>query len=129
VKRGGFFLCQSVGSGFGFGLGGEADGLGVVCTLREELLGEDIDSAFSSDMMSDVLAFADNRDVLLTGLLNPQIVRTAHMLDMRCIIIVRGKTATDEIKRLAAENHIALLETKLTMYVASGKLYEGGLGR
>ena len=85
--------------------------------------------AFGSDMMSDVLAFAENRDVLLTGLLNPQIVRTAHMQDMRCIIIVRGKTATEEIKRLAAENHIALLETKLSMYEASGKLYEGGLGR
>lgn len=90
---------------------------------------EDLTGAFGSDMMSDVLAFAENRDVLLTGLLNPQIVRTAHMLDMRCIIVVRGKTATEEIKRLAAENRIALLETKLTMYEASGKLYEGGLGR
>ena len=90
---------------------------------------EDLNGAFGSDMMSDVLAFAENRDVLLTGLLNPQIVRTAHMLDMRCIIIVRGKTATEEIKRRAAENHIALLETKLSMYEASGKLYEGGLGR
>ena len=89
----------------------------------------DLQGAFGSDMMSDVLAFAENRDVLLTGLLNPQIVRTAHMQDMRCIIIVRGKTATEEIKRLAAENRIALLETKLTMYEASGKLYEGGLGR
>ncbi len=90
---------------------------------------EDLTGAFGSDMMSDVLAFAENRDVLLTGLLNPQIVRTAHMLDMRCIIIVRGKTATEEIKRLAAENGIVLLETKMTMYEASGKLYEGGLGR
>ena len=89
----------------------------------------DLQGAFGSDMMSDVLAFADDRDVLLTGLLNPQIVRTAHMLDMRCIIIVRGKKATDEIKTLAKENHIALLETKLTMYEASGRLYEGGLGR
>ncbi len=90
---------------------------------------EDLVGAFGSDMMSDVLAFAENRDVLLTGLLNPQIVRTAHMQDMRCIVIVRGKSATDEIKRLAKENHIALLETELTMYESCGKLYEGGLGR
>ena len=89
----------------------------------------DLQGAFGSDMMSDVLAFADDRDVLLTGLLNPQIVRTAHMLDMRCIIIVRGKTATEEIKRLAAENDIAVLETRKSMYEASGRLYEGGLGR
>ena len=92
-------------------------------------LDEDLTGAFGSDMMSDVLAFAENRDVLLTGLLNPQIVRTAHMLDMQCIIIVRGKTATEEIKRLAQINDIVLMETKLSMFEASGRLYEGGLGR
>lgn len=106
-----------------------AERIDAVVYAEPDQIDEDLTGAFGSDMMSDVLAFAENRDVLLTGLLNPQIVRTAHMLDMRCIIIVRGKTATDEIKRLAAENRIALLETKLTMYEASGKLYEGGLGR
>ena len=106
-----------------------AERIDAVVYAEPEQMDEDMNGAFGSDMMSDVLAFAEDRDVLLTGLLNPQIVRTAHMLDMSCIIIVRGKTATEEIKRLAAENHIALLETKLTMYEASGKLYEGGLGR
>ena len=96
---------------------------------EEDQLDMDLQGAFGSDMMSDVLAFAENRDVLITGLLNPQIVRTAHMQDMSCIIIVRGKSATAEIRELAAQNHIALLETALTMYEASGKLYEGGLGR
>ena len=89
----------------------------------------DLQGAFGSDMMSDVLAFVTDQTVLLTGLVNEQVIRTAAMLDMHCIIIVRGKKATDEIKTLAAQNHIALLETKLTMYEASGKLYEGGLGR
>jgi predicted transcriptional regulator len=106
-----------------------AERIDAVVYAEPEQLDEDMNGAFGSDMMSDVLAFAEDRDVLLTGLLNPQIVRTAHMLDMSCIIIVRGKTATEEIKRLAADNQIALLETKLTMYEASGKLYEGGLGR
>ncbi len=106
-----------------------AERIDAAVYAEPDQIDEEMTGAFGSDMMSDVLAFAENRDVLLTGLLNPQIVRTAHMLDMRCIIIVRGKTATEEIKRLAAENHIALLETQLTMYEASGKLYEGGLGR
>ena len=106
-----------------------AERIDAVVYAEPDQMDVDLTGAFGSDMMSDVLAFAENRDVLLTGLLNPQIVRTAHMLDMRCIIVVRGKTATEEIKRLAAENGIALLETKLTMYEASGKLYEGGLGR
>ena len=106
-----------------------AERLEATVYAEPDQLDIDLQGAFGSDMMSDVLAFAENRDVLLTGLLNPQIVRTAHMLDMRCIIIVRGKTATEEIRRLAEANQIALLETKLSMYEASGKLYEGGLGR
>ena len=106
-----------------------AERIDAVVYAQPDQLDTELTGAFGSDMMSDVLAFADERDVLLTGLLNPQIVRTAHMLDMSCIIIVRGKTATEEIRQLAAENGIALLETKLTMYEASGKLYEGGLGR
>ena len=106
-----------------------AERIDAAVYAEPDQIDEDLNGAFGSDMMSDVLAFAENRDVLLTGLLNPQIVRTAHMLDMRCIIIVRGKTATEEIKRLAAENQIALLETPLSMYEASGKLYEGGLGK
>lgn len=106
-----------------------AERLDATVYAEPDQLDANLEGAFGSDMMSDVLAFAENRDVLLTGLLNPQIVRTAHMLDMRCIIIVRGKIATQEIKSLAAQNEIALLETKLTMYEASGRLYEGGLGR
>ena len=106
-----------------------AERIDAAVYAEPDWIDEDLTGAFGSDMMSDVLAFAENRDVLLTGLLTPQIVRTAHMLDMRCIIIVRGKTATEEIRQLAADNGIALLETKLTMFEASGKLYEGGLGR
>jgi DRTGG domain. len=106
-----------------------AERINAVVYAEPERLDEDVSGAFGSDMMSDVLAFAENRDVLLTGLLNPQIVRTAHMLDMQCIIIVRGKTATAEIKNLAAQNDIVLMETPMTMYEASGRLYEGGLGR
>ena len=106
-----------------------AERIDAVIYAEPEQMDEDLSGAFASDMMSDVLAFGEGHAVLVTGLLNPQIVRTAHMLDMSCIIIVRGKKATEEIKTLAVQNHIALLETKLTMYESSGRLYEGGLGR
>ena len=106
-----------------------AERIEAVVYAEPDQMDEDLDSAFASDMMSDVLAYGEGHAVLVTGLLNPQIVRTAHMLDMSCIIVVRGKTASGEIKNLAAENGIALLETKMSMFQTSGKLYEGGLGR
>ena len=59
----------------------------------------EFDSAFASDMMSDVLAYGQGQALLLTGLLNQQVIRTAEMLDMRCIVFVRGKVPADEVDR------------------------------
>ena len=98
-----------------------------ICPCDEQLLACEVTTAFGSDMMSDVLAFADEGSVLLSGLLNPQTIRTAHMQEMPCIVIVRGKTATSEMLSLAEISHIVLLETGLTMYAACGRLYKAGL--
>ena len=106
-----------------------AERIEAVVYAEPDQMDEDLDSAFASDMMSDVLAYGEGHAVLVTGLLNPQIVRTAPMLDMNCIIVVRGKIASEEIKNLASANEIALLETKMTMFETCGKLYEGGLRR
>ena len=103
--------------------------VGAKVYTGEDMLDLDIDSAFSSDMMSDVLAYAQDQALLLTGLNNPQAVRTALMLDMSCILFVRGKEPAEEVVSLAKLSHIAVLSTALTMYEASGRLYAAGLHR
>ncbi|MBR6271865.1 MAG: hypothetical protein IKR26_06960 [Lachnospiraceae bacterium] len=92
----------------------------------DEELGLEVESAFCCDMMSDVLAFASSHSVLITGLLNPQVVRTAMMLDMKCIVFVCGKSPTPEIVSLARENGIVVLVTGHYMFAASGLLYNSG---
>ena len=87
----------------------------------------EIISAYAGDMLSDVLALGSQPDVLLTGLLNPQVIRTAEMLDMHCIIFVRGKTPADEVLTLAREKGIAVISTQRGMFTASGLLYGAGL--
>ena len=77
--------------------------------------------------MSDVLAFVKEQAVLLTGLTNLQVVRTAEMMDMKCIVFVRGKKPTEDVIELADESGIVVLATDERMYVACGKLYENGL--
>lgn len=99
----------------------------VLCC--EDALDSEVVDAFSCDMMSDVLAFATNESLLITGLLNPQVVRTAMMLDMRCIVFVCGKIPTPEIISLARENGIVLLVTDHNMFTASGRLYATGMLR
>jgi predicted transcriptional regulator len=84
-------------------------------------------SACGADLMSDVMAFVKDRVLLLTGLVNPQVIRTAELLDIRSIIFVRGKTPSRDMIDMAEESDIILAGTKLPMFLACGKLYEGGL--
>ncbi len=97
----------------------------VLCC--EELLNSHVYSACGSDMMSDVLAFVKDQAVLLTGLVNPQVVRTAEMMDIHCIVFVRGKVPDETILSLAKENDIVVLATSERMFPACGKLYANGL--
>ena len=95
--------------------------------LVEGNLDEEVKMACGSDMMSDVLAFVKDQSVLLTGLVNPQVVRTAEMMDMHCIIFVRGKRPDEDIIELAQEREIALMSTGMRMFSACGMLWENGL--
>lgn len=90
-------------------------------------LAQEAHSACGSDMMSDVLAFSKDHAVLLTGLVNPQVVRTAEMLDIICIVFVRGKQPSPEILSMAEENGLVIMSTGHRMFSACGLLYEAGL--
>lgn len=95
----------------------------------EEFLDNEVSSACCSDMMSDVLAYVKDQGVLITGLINPQVIRTANMMDMVCIVFARSKTPTEEMIDLATECGITVMCTKKRAFEASGILYCAGLSR
>lgn len=95
--------------------------------LTEGDLDAEVRTACGSDMMSDVLAFVKDQSVLLTGLMNPQVVRTAEMMDMRCIVFVRGKEVDPAIIALAKQKQMTVLQTRYRMFTACGMLYSSGL--
>ena len=94
----------------------------------EDKLDREVTSACGSDFMSDVLAYVKNQALLLTGLVNPQVVRTADMMDMKCISFVRGKRPDENVLDLARERDMVVMTTPLRMYDACGRLYSKGLG-
>ena len=98
----------------------------VLC--GEDRLMNDVLSACGSDMMSDVLAYVKNQAVLLTGLVNSQVIRTAAMMDMECIVFVRSKMPSEEMLGLAKECGITVMTSPMRMYEACGILYSEGLG-
>ena len=99
----------------------------VLCC--KDHLDNEVYSACGSDMMSDVLAYVKDQAVLITGLTNPQVIRTAEMMDMVCIVFVRSKRPTEEMLRLAQEHCIVVMATPKRMYEACGTLYAAGLYR
>jgi len=105
----------------------------IISILEAEVLagGENLDlnilSACGADLMSDVMACVKDSVLLLTGLVNPQVVRTAEMMDIKVIVFVRGKNPGQNIIDLAKEKGITVLATKYPMFIACGKLYSSGL--
>lgn len=83
--------------------------------------------AFSSDLMSDVLTLDEDNILLISGLANVQLIRTAEMADISAVLLARNKKATPEMVELANENGLVILETPFSIYKASGVLYANGL--
>lgn len=97
----------------------------VVC--GNEQTAYEVKRAFSSDLMSDVLTLDSDDILLITGLANPQAIRTAEVADIHCILLTRNKKASEEMIRLADENGMVLLETPYSLFKTSGILFGAGL--
>ena len=103
------------------------DLLGAEVLCGGENLETEIHTACGSDMMSDVLAYVKDQAVLLTGLVNAQVIRTAEMMDMKCIVFVRSKRPSQDMVDLAEESGMVVMTTPRRMYEACGILYSNGL--
>jgi predicted transcriptional regulator len=108
--------------------------LNEIITISEgEVLTPELDTNVNihggccADLMSDVLAYSRPRAVLLTGLTNPQVVRTAQIADFRAIIFIRGKKPQPETIEIAIHENIPLISSPLGMFELSGKLHDAGL--
>lgn len=105
-----------------------AEILSATVATGHSLLDTEVKNACGSDMMSDVLAYVKDQGALLTGLVNPQVIRTAEMMDIHCVVFVRGKQPDENLLQLADERNIAVLCSHLDMFRACGLLYANGLG-
>ena len=91
------------------------------------LVDKEVSSCHASDLISDMLTFYGPSSLLLTGLTNTQVIRTAEILDFVAICFVRGKKPQPETLKLAEEQELPLLVSNLPMYECCGRLYKNGL--
>ncbi len=105
-------------------IAGILDARWVCC---EDGADQEVRYAFASDMMSDVLAHVSEDTMLLTGLINSQSVRTAEMLDVPCLVFVRGKIPHQDAVQRARQIGLPVLLTTCSMYEACGRLYSAGM--
>lgn len=104
-----------------------AAAIGATPVCGVEHMDKPLSSGCGADLMSDVLAFAKDGCILLTGMVNQHVIRTAEMLDVLCIAFVRGKKPTGDVVGLAKQTGVTLLCCDHTLYEACGRLYEKGL--
>ena len=105
----------------------------VLSIIEGKLISKEVDPDLEirmgcgADLMSDVLAFTHEGTLLMSGLTNPQVVRTAEMAGILAIVFVRGKLPPPETIALAEKTGIPLLASKYTLFETCGRLYEAGL--
>ncbi len=97
----------------------------VLC--GETRLAEKVESAFASDLMSDVLTLDTENMLLITGLVNLQVIRTLEMSDVSFVVFVRGKKVSSDMLELARENNIVVMECKQSMFKTCGLLFDLGI--
>jgi len=95
--------------------------------VGEDHLDERIKMGCGCDLMSDVLSFVKSESLLLTGLTNPQVVRTAEVAEIVAVCFVRGKKPDRETVELAGAKDVPLLSTPLPMFESCGRLWKAGL--
>jgi len=77
---------------------------------------------FASDMMSDVLAFMDAGSILLTGMVNSHVVRTACLADVTAIVLVQGKKPAPEVVAEAMKISVPIISTGCSMFEACSRI-------
>lgn len=117
---------QKINAG-GLSLKQVAEALDATVFTGEDHLDIVVQTACCSDLMSDVLAFVHEKSIILTGLANAHVIRTAEMLDLKCIVFVRGKQPPQDVIDLASELGVVLMGVNKTMFTSAGLLYESGL--
>ena len=108
-------------------LGEIRDILDAEVLVGNECMDIEVKGAFAADLLSDVLAFAREGTLLITGTTNPQVIRTAEMLELIGIVFARGKKPDKEAVNLARIKKVPLLSTRYIMFETCGRLFKSGL--
>ncbi|MGI6205804.1 MAG: DRTGG domain-containing protein [Anaerovoracaceae bacterium] len=87
----------------------------------------DITRAVAADLMSEVMVGTADGSLIITGLMNPQVIRTAEMMNVTAVLFVRGKKVPDPVMDLAQESSVTVLSTNLSMFEACGILFREGV--
>lgn len=108
-------------------LGEMKDILDAEILIGDECMDIEVRDAFAADLLSDVLAFAKEGTLLITGITNTQVVRTAEMLELIGVVFVRGKKPDEDAVNLARIQKVPLLSTRYIMFETCGRLFRNGL--
>ncbi len=98
-----------------------------VLYAQDDRLDIEVETARASDFMSEVLTEEAVPDILVTGLCNAHVIRTASVFGIKAVIFVGGKTCSTKMIDLALEENVVVMTTTTSLFVTCGKLYSLGV--
>jgi hypothetical protein len=96
--------------------------------LQAEIIQNDfedaqLEGAYTSDLLSDVMAHAKDGGALITIQAHKNTVAVATLVNLSVVIVCNNRPIPDDMIEAARDEGVAILRTKENQYIVSGKLY------
>lgn len=89
----------------------------------EEGLEKVIKGGYTSDLLSDVMGYADEGYVWITLQTHKNVMAIASLKELAAVVLVKGFEPDEETVELAKQEHIPILSTTEQAFEFSGRLY------
>ena len=104
-----------------------ADELALAVRTAPEKLDVEVSGGYASDLLSLVMAKAQEGNIWVTLQSHLNIVAVAVLLDLAGIIVTEGMALDETTVAKANEEGIPILTTELTTFTVAGRLFQLGV--
>ena len=86
-------------------------------------LDREIDGCYISDLLSDVMGYADAGNIWITLQIHKNVMAVASLKELSCVILVKSLGANEDTLRQADEEELPILSTPLSTFEIAGRVY------
>lgn len=90
----------------------------------EQNLDREIKGGYVSDLLSDVMGFAQEGNVWVTLQTHKNVIAIASLKELACVVLVKGNQPDEDMLEQAKEEEIPVLGTAEQTFEVAGQIYQ-----